>query len=120
MTIHTRKVLTNPLLARKQMVRTSTLIQALCIIQARMRSSIQVVEVLHPSRASVPKSEIREKLAKLYKTTPDVVIAHGFHCQFGGGRSTGYAQIYDSLDAAKKFEPKYRILRVSSFTCCAL
>jgi len=73
-----------------------------------------VVEILHPNRASVPKSEIREKLAKLYKTTPDVIIAYGFKCQFGGGRSSGYAQIYDTLDAAKKFEKKYRILRVSA------
>ena len=88
-TLHTRKVLNNPLLARKQMV----------------------VEILHPNRASVPKSEIREKLAKLYKTTPDLVIAHGFKCQFGGGRSTGFAKIYDTYDLAKKFEQKYSLLR---------
>lgn len=72
-----------------------------------------MVEILHPDKASMPKSEIRERLAKLYKTTPDVVIPYGFTIQFGGGRSTGFAQIYDSLDAAKKFEPKYRMLRVS-------
>lgn len=58
------------------------------------------------------KSEIREKLAKLFKTTPDLVIAHGFKCQFGGGRSSGFAKIYDTFDLAKKFEPKYSILRV--------
>ena len=33
--------------------------------------------------------------------------------QFGGGKSTGFGLIYDSLDAAKKFEPKYRLIRVS-------
>ena len=30
---------------------------------------------------------------------------------FGGGRSTGFGMIYDSLVAAKKYEPKYRLTR---------
>lgn len=34
--------------------------------------------------------------------------------QFGGGKSTGFGLIYDSIDAAKKFEPRYRLVRVSS------
>lgn len=33
--------------------------------------------------------------------------------QFGGGKSTGFGLIYDNLDSAKKFEPKYRLVRVS-------
>lgn len=33
--------------------------------------------------------------------------------QFGGGKSTGFGLIYDSIDAAKKFEPRYRLVRVS-------
>jgi len=84
--------MTNRLLARRQMV----------------------VDVLHPGKASLPKTEIREKLAKLYKTTSDVVFCFGFKTAFGGGRSSGFALIYDSLDVAKKFEPKYRLGRVSS------
>lgn len=76
--------------------------------------ALQVVEILHPNRASVPRSEIREKLAQMYKTTPDLVFAFGFKCLFGGGRSTGFALIYDTADLAKKFEPKYRLLRVRS------
>ena len=34
--------------------------------------------------------------------------------QFGGGKSTGFGLIYDSVDNAKKFEPKYRLVRVST------
>ena len=30
----------------------------------------------------------------------------------GGGRSTGFALIYDSLNDVKKFEAKYRLARV--------
>uniref|UniRef100_A0A4D5R8X4 40S ribosomal protein S24 n=1 Tax=Scolopendra viridis TaxID=118503 RepID=A0A4D5R8X4_SCOVI len=88
-TIRTRKFMTNRLLCRKQMV----------------------VEVIHPGRPSVPKTEIREKLARMYKTTPDVIFCFGFRTAFGGGKSSGFALIYDTLDFAKKFEPKYRLAR---------
>src|ERR1700735_1350315 len=91
-TLRTRKFMTNKLLARRQMV----------------------VDVVHPGHASLPKTEIREKLAKLYKTTPDVVFVFGFKTAFGGGKSSGFALIYDTLDLAKKFEPKYRLARVSA------
>merc|ERR1711931_240887 len=70
-----------------------------------------VVDVLHPGRATVPKTEIREKLARMYKTTPDVIFCFGFRTQFGGGKTIGFALIYDGLDFAKKFEPKYRLGR---------
>lgn len=40
--------------------------------------------------------------------------AHRIVAQFGGGKSTGFGLIYESIDAAKKFEPKYRLIRV----CC--
>ena len=88
-TVRTRKFMTNRLLSRRQMV----------------------VDVLHPNRASVPKTDIREKLAKMYKCTPDRVFAYGFKTNFGGGKSTGFALIYDTMDSAKKFEPKFRLYR---------
>ena len=77
------------------------------------------MDVLHPGRPNVSKAEIREKLAKVYKTTADVIFCFGFKTAFGGGRSTGFALIYDSMDFAKKFEPKYRLTRVSvTYTVC--
>ncbi|KAL0615735.1 40S ribosomal protein S24 [Plecturocebus cupreus] len=89
LTIRTRKFMTNRLLQRKQMV----------------------IDVLHPGKATVPKTEIREKLAKMYKTTPDVIFVFGFRTHFGGGKTTGFGMIYDSLDYAKKNEPKHRLAR---------
>merc|ERR1712083_283201 len=65
-----------------------------------------VVDVLHPGKASIPKTEIRENLAKMYKTTSDLVVAFGFKTAFGGGKSTGFALIYETMDYAKKFEPR--------------
>ncbi|KAK2086121.1 hypothetical protein P7K49_035546 [Saguinus oedipus] len=86
-TIRTRKFMTNRLLQRKQMV----------------------IDV--PGKATMPKTEIREKLAKMYKTTPDVIFVFGFRTHFGGGKTTGFGMIYDSLDYAKKNEPKHRLAR---------
>jgi small subunit ribosomal protein S24e len=71
-----------------------------------------VLDVLHPGLANVSKDEIREKLAKLYKAEKDAVFVFGLRTQFGGGKSTGFALIYDTLDAAKRFEPTYRLVRV--------
>merc|ERR1712202_36724 len=88
-TVKTRKFMTNRLLQRRQMV----------------------VDVLHPNKATVAKAEVREKLAKMYRCTPDRVFAFGFKTNFGGGKTTGFALIYDTLDFAKKFEPKYRLGR---------
>ncbi|KAL0627799.1 40S ribosomal protein S24 [Plecturocebus cupreus] len=88
-TIRTRKFMTNRLLQRKQIV----------------------IDVLHPGKAKVPKTEVREKLAKVYKTTPDVIFVFGFRTHFRGGKTTGFGIIDDSLDYAKKNEPKRRLAR---------
>ena len=39
-------------------------------------------------------------------------FVNNFHDALGGGRSTGFALIYDSLNDVKKFEAKYRLARV--------
>ena len=88
-TIRTRKYMLNRLLCRRQMV----------------------VDVLHPGKSSVAKADIREKLAKMYNCTADRVFVFGFKTNFGGGKSTGFALVYDTMDYAKKFEPKYRLVR---------
>jgi len=89
-TLRTRKFIRNPLLGRRQMV----------------------VDVLHPNRANVSKDELRTKLAELYKAKKDEISVFGFRTQYGGGKSTGFALIYESTEAMKKFEPHYRLVRV--------
>ncbi|TFK77085.1 hypothetical protein BDN72DRAFT_807484 [Pluteus cervinus] len=88
-TLRTRKFITNRLLARRQFV----------------------VDVLHPSRPNVSKAELSEKLAALYKTDKARVVTFGLRTQFGGGRSTGFALIYDDEASQRKFEPRYRLVR---------
>ena len=77
-------------------------------------SVLQVVDILHPGAPTVKKTTVREKLARMYKTTPDTIFCYGFRTNFGGGKTSGFALIYDSVDHAKKFEPKYRLARVST------
>merc|ERR1712107_562399 len=76
-TIRTKKFITNPLLGRKQMI----------------------VEVIHPNMAAVKKDDIRVKLAQQYKASQERIIVFGMKHNFGGGRSSGFALIYDSLEA---------------------
>jgi len=89
-TIRTRKFMSNRLLQRKQMI----------------------VDVIHPGRPNVSKEELKQRIATLYKVQdPQTIFLFGFRTDFGGGKSTGFCLIYDSLQVAKKFEPKYRLVR---------
>nr|XP_034911457.1 40S ribosomal protein S24-1-like isoform X1 [Populus alba] len=89
-TIRTRKFMTNRLLSRKQFI----------------------IDVLHPGRANVSKAELKEKLASLYEVKdPNSIFVFKFRTHFGGGKSTGFGLIYDSVESAKKYEPKYRLIR---------
>ncbi|CAK9254533.1 unnamed protein product [Sphagnum jensenii] len=61
---------------------------------------------------AVPMSQRAEGESKVYDVRdPQSIFVFGFRTQFGGGKSTGFGLIYDSVDAAKKFEPKYRLIR---------
>ena len=70
-----------------------------------------VVDVLHPGLAGVSKDDLREKLAGMCNSEKDAVSVFGLETQFGGGKTTGFGLIYDSAEALKKFEPRYRAVR---------
>jgi len=94
-TIRTRKCIVNKLLSRKQFI----------------------IDVLHPDRGAVSRAEISEKLSKMFKVSDlKSIVVFGFRTHFGGGRSTGFGLIYDSVDDAMKFEPKYRLVRAGLAT----
>jgi len=89
-TIRTRKVMANRLLNRKQMI----------------------IDVTHPNRPNVPKSELKTALCKQYKVNDEkTVYVFGMRTAFGGQKSTGFALIYDTLEDAYDAEPKYRLIR---------
>ncbi|RSH87927.1 ribosomal protein S24A [Apiotrichum porosum] len=88
-TIRTSKFITNRLLNRKQFV----------------------LNISHPTRANLSRSELGERLAQLYKTEAQRVVVFGLRAKFGGGSSQGFGLIYDDEESQKKFEPKYRLIR---------
>lgn len=89
-TIRTRKFIRNPLMSRKQFV----------------------IDVIHPGRPNVAKSELMEMIAKSHKVSDVKLISmFGFRNKFGGGKSTGFCLIYDSKEKLEQFEPKYRLIR---------
>lgn len=69
----------------------------------------------------VMKAELKEKLSKMYEVKDsNSIFVFKFRTHFGGGKSTGFGLIYDSVENAKKYEPKYRLIRViSSFLAFA-
>merc|ERR1712173_309441 len=89
MNVRTRKYMTNRLLNRKQMI----------------------VDISHGEAATPSATKVREALAKMYKSTSDCVIVYGMQTKFGGGSSTGFANIYDSMDYLKKNEDRFRQVR---------
>ncbi|CAN0276908.1 unnamed protein product, partial [Ectocarpus sp. 12 AP-2014] len=89
-TVRTRKFIRNALLARRQMV----------------------VDIIHPGVANVSKTELGEMIAKKFRVSDATTVTlFGFRTHFGGGKSTGFCLIYDSVEDMKKFEPKHRLAR---------
>ncbi|KHN43211.1 40S ribosomal protein S24-2 [Glycine soja] len=114
-TIRTRKFMTNRLLSRKQF-------RVLCLRHKESFTNLTwVVDVLHPGRANVSKAELKEKLARMYDVKdPNTVFVFKFRTHFGGGKSTGFGLIYDTVENAKKYEPKYRLIRWRDIAAIAL
>ena len=89
-TIRTRNLVINPLLCRKQCV----------------------VDIYHPGIAQPKFTQIKEQIAKMYKVKDvNTIVLSGFATKFGGGKTTGFALIYDTIAALKKFVPRYYITR---------
>ena len=91
--LYIRKVIVNPLLARKQMS----------------------VEIIHPEMAGVKKSAIKAEIAKKFKiqNQEERIAVFGLKARFGGGRSSGFVTVYDDADARNKYDAKVNKYRVS-------
>merc|ERR1711898_42785 len=58
-------------------------------------------------------NKISEFLSKNkgHKAVAEATVIFGMKTCFGGGKSSCFALCYDSVDAAKKHEPKHRLIR---------
>merc|ERR1712093_98002 len=94
-TIRPRKLLTNRLLQRRQMV----------------------LDVHHPSQATPDKATLTKMIceylskAKGHKADAGATTIFGLKTCFGGGKSTYFALVYDNKEAAMKNESNYRLAR---------
>lgn len=52
-----------------------------------------VIGVLCPGKAAVSKTEIQEKLIKIYKTAPDIIFKSEFRTHFGVSKEAGFGMI---------------------------
>merc|ERR1712097_206244 len=88
-TIRPRKLLTNRLLQRRQMI----------------------LDVHHPGLATPDKEMLKNKISEFLsknkgqKAVAEATVIFGMKTCFGGGKSTCFALCYDSVDAAKKHQP---------------
>jgi ribosomal protein S24E len=54
----------------------------------------------------------------MYKVSDkNTIFLFGFKTQFGGGKSTGFGLIYDTVQDAKRIEPRFRLVRVRDYYC---
>ena len=88
-TLFCKHMVDNPLLERKQML----------------------IEIIHTDKQNVSKTMIKEKLASMFKCDVGVINVFGMKFKFGGGRSTGFALIYNSMDARKANDQKKSLRR---------
>ena len=75
--------------------------------------------MIHPELANVSKKEIKDKLAKTLKVKEECISIFGMKTKFGGGRSSGFALVYDSLDARKQYDSRPNLLRVRNLLSVA-
>ena len=88
-TVFCKRLVHNPLLSRKQMA----------------------IDLIHTSKVNISKTQIKAKLAKMFKSKEECIAVFGLKFKFGGGRSSGFALVYDSEDARKKNDMKKNLRR---------
>merc|ERR1719218_34689 len=81
--LYIRKFLKNPLMERKQMS----------------------LEIINPEAGSLTKKAVADKLAKVLGVKQvECITIFGMKAKFGGGRTSAFALVYDSLESKTKFD----------------
>lgn len=88
-TIKTRRLRVNKLLARKELL----------------------LDVYHEGKPNVSQKELKELISAKYHWDQKNLVIFGFKTAFGGNRSTGFVLAYDNQQYLVKYEPIYRLRR---------
>ena len=70
-----------------------------------------VVDLSHPGAAAPTRDEIKALVAKQLNANKEFIVVFGLTTKFGGGRTTGFALVYDNKDAMMKVEPLFRLVK---------
>eukprot|EP00657_Telonema_sp_P-1_P011350 TRINITY_DN63_c0_g1_i1.p1 TRINITY_DN63_c0_g1~~TRINITY_DN63_c0_g1_i1.p1 ORF type:complete len:140 (-),score=50.22 TRINITY_DN63_c0_g1_i1:222-641(-) len=95
-TVRPRKLMTNRLLSRRQMI----------------------IDIHHPNLPTPDKATLRKLIcehlskAKHAKADPDATTVFGLKTDYGGGKTTGFALVYDSTKDAQDIEPRHRLVKI--------
>jgi small subunit ribosomal protein S24e len=90
-TIKTRRLRVNKLLARKELL----------------------LDVYHEGKPNVSQKELKELIANKYKWEIKNIVLFGFKTAFGGNRSTGFVLAYENQQYLVKYEPNFRLRRLA-------
>ena len=90
-TIKTRRLRVNKLLARRELL----------------------LDVYHEGKPNVSQKDLRELIAAKYQWEPKNIVLFGFRTAFGGNRSSGFALAYENQQYLVKYEPTYRLRRLA-------
>jgi small subunit ribosomal protein S24e len=90
-TIKTRTLRVNKVLARKELL----------------------LDVYHEGKPNVSQKELRELISSKYGWEGKNIVLFGFRTAFGGNRSTGFCLAYDNQQVLVKYEPNYRLRRLT-------
>lgn len=84
-------------------------------IEKRENPLLERIEIrfkaVHEKEATPTRDTIREGIAKSVKSSKDKVILDSMNSKFGLGQTMGYAKVYKSVEAAKKYERKHILAR---------
>merc|ERR1712021_178787 len=75
-------------------------------------------DISHPNLPTPDKALLRKLIcehlskAKHAKADPDATPIFGLRTDYGGGKTTGFALVYDNVQAAKDIEPKHRLIKI--------
>lgn len=78
------------------------------VLQERMEMYFRVD---HQGEPTPSRDAIKSKLAELLNVQKERVVIASARTEFGKSETRGYAKVYDSVDAAKKHESKYVLVR---------
>ncbi|MFA5452561.1 MAG: 30S ribosomal protein S24e [Candidatus Methanomethylophilaceae archaeon] len=65
----------------------------------------------HISEPTPTKAAVVDEIAKLMKVKKETVVLYNVDTVYGCGVSKGYAKVYESKEAAQKFEPEHLLKR---------